>query len=163
MKELSVNAYPGVIALFLLDSGISCGFRSKKKTGNKVISVAAPYSVNHRNINVDAIHRKKTYDYSLRDIYTDNTFSLAERELTAIGDNLITPLVAIPFTVIEKIPNTSHSPGEETTDMMLLEIVENAPIKNYRCIPPKVKVNEPALSVTRKSSRSKTTNEEAQG
>ena len=163
MKELEVNAYPGVIALFLLNAEISCGYRSKKKKSEKVISIAAPYSVNHRNVNVDAIHRKKTYEYSLKDVYAADGFSLAERELVAIGDNLITPLVAIPFSIIEKNLDSLQLSAYQTTDMMLLEIVENTPIKTFRCIPPRVKVNQPVLNSARKSTRSKTTNEEGQG
>ena len=153
MKVHTVDAYPGVIALFVpeckhlknTEEIPTASDLSFNRTS--YISIAAPFGCNHRNVNIIAIERSSSYKYSLKDLYSKKDFlNLDESKITSITDNLVTPLVVVPFSIIKKedVSNTQRS-------HMLLDVVNNVPLTEYQAVAPKIKV-ELNTTVTLRSS-----------
>ncbi len=157
MKVHTVDAYPGVIALFVPEckhlkktEGISTD-RDLSFNGTSYISIAAPFGCNHRNVNIIAIERTSSYKYSLKDLYSKREFpNLDESKITSITDNLVTPLVAVPFSIVKKedVSKTQRS-------HMLLDVVNNVPLTEYQAVAPKLKVDLGSTVTLRSSIKGK--------
>ena len=135
MKEILVNALPGVLALFLLDANHFTNDENNQEDSDskqaeseeflKCLPIVAPYGFNHRNINIDAIQQNSTYDYSLKDVYSKNIFPYEYNNnmISSIEDNIITPVIIVPFSV-EKDGNPEFSDR-------LINILHNTSITDY--------------------------------
>jgi hypothetical protein len=155
MKEIELDAYPGVVALFLPE----CGHLKNKQSPtteevkqSSYISVAAPFGCNHRNVNISAIECTSSYGYSLKDLYSKKEFrDLDERSITSITDSLVTPLVVVPFS-IEKVPDVLV---QSSDSVMLLDVVENVTLSHYQTVAPKIETDTPNMVTLRSSFKGK--------
>lgn len=144
MKEIVVDATPGVIALFLLDPSHITGSVEGSNEGspgyNSFLSIAALYGFNHRNINIDAIQNNTTYEYSLKDIYKMKSFpdEYNTRMLSSIEDNIVTPLIVVPFSVEKKTNSETENSAEK-----MIDILQNTVISTVVANPPKIVTDEP--------------------
>ena len=142
MKKIEVEAYPGVIALFLPECGHlkkqlahSCGITANETKQNPYVSIAAPFGCNHRSISIAAIESESSYKYSLKDLYSKESLpDLYDSQLTSVTDSLVTPLVAVPFSIVR---NETDVPIKNNS-VMLLDVVENVPLSDYQAVAPKI-------------------------
>jgi len=138
MKEISVSACPGVVALFLLDSA---NIPDQEHDDLKpLVNIVAPYGVNHHNINVDIVQKRSSYDYSLFDIYSKPDFGedLDANKIMSISDNISTPLVALPFSVGNNIEKSDHQ------CLSMVNLLTNIGVKHFVASPPKIVVSKKA-------------------
>ena len=157
MKDITINAYPAVIALFLpecsqlnKDSNEDTGGSPdllKESSESSLISIAAPFGCNHHQVNITAIQSTSSYNYSLKDLYSLDDFpDLDDKMIISISASLITPLVVVPFTIVrkEKLPTAQ-------TFEMLLDVVQNQPFKDYYAVAPKIHTDAPSTVSLRSS------------
>jgi hypothetical protein len=149
MKSITVDALPGVIALFLLDGDL---IRNDNTSGEKngeghveskpVISIVSPYGFNHRNINISAIENPSSCDFSLIDIYSNKDLDLNDQMKTSsISDNLCTPLTAIPFS-------TTAVEQANASTKKLIDVVMNTTLEGIVAKAPKIYVDVTQQSTT---------------
>ena len=156
MKDLTVSAFPAVIALFLpdcknLQSEYSASGEEITKTSDEgtYLSIAAPFGCNHHHVNINAIESASAYDYSLKDLYSLEAFpELNEKMVITISASLLSPLVAVPFSIVRKEDLSDNRSSE-----MLLDIVQNTPLSNYQAVAPKIQTEAPNMVTLRSSNK----------
>lgn len=137
MKEISVDCYPGVIALFLLDST-----HLVQRSSESTRTILSPYGFNHRNVNMNAINDTPTgFDYSLKEVYSVELFDEDTRMIASIGDNLRTPLTAIAYSTMKQ------EEASESTSIKLVDIVMNTTIPGFVATPPKIFIEQQQVNV----------------
>jgi hypothetical protein len=149
MKEILINALPGVLALFLLDADYctttekrnECDETTDSVDNTQFLPVVAPYGFNHRNINIEAIQQNTTYDYSLKDVYSKQIFSneYNNNMISSIEDNIDTPVIIVPFSIEKERKSESND--------KLMNILNNTAIANYIAIPPKISIDLPPVEI----------------
>jgi len=139
MKELSISASPGVVALFLLETSHIPG--QDHDVSNPLLNVVAPYGVNHHNINVDILQKRSSYDYSLFDVYRKPEFGedLDANKIMSICDNISTPLVALPFSVVNRNELCNNQ-----SSLSMVNLLNNNAIKEFVALAPKIVVTRKA-------------------
>ena len=159
MKDMTVDALPGVVALFLLDGDLIRidNIRGEEKSedrfeSNAAISIVSPYGFNHRNINLSAIENPSSCDFSLIDVYSKKDFGINdEMKISSISDNLCTPLTAIPFSTLKEADANAST-------KKLIDVVTNTTIGGLVATAPKIFVDinqQSTAQATRKSSSKK--------
>lgn len=138
MKKIEIEAYPGVIALFLPECGHLKNLPPSEASGQTArlpMSIAAPFGCNHRNISIAAIESESSYKYSLKDLYSMEALpDLDDSQLISVIDSLVTPLVAVPFSIV----SSDEIDSSTNQSVMLLDVVENVPLSNYQAVAPKI-------------------------
>jgi len=145
MKEISLDASPGAVALFLPDvqtvTNIVCS-----EPSSIYVSIAAPYGFNHRNINIAAVETASSYEMSLCDVYS-SCITAVDGRTVSILDNLTTPLLAVPFSIV----GTENNSGEKTTsNKALMNVVDNTSLIGYEATPPIISVDLPVTENLRR-------------
>ena len=158
MKAITVDALPGVIALFLLDGDVirNDNISGEKKREDRfksksAISIVSPYGFNHRNINLSAIENPSSCDFSLIDVYSKRDLDVNDQmKASSISDNLCTPLTAIPFS-------TTKEADANASTKKLIDVVMNTTVAGLVATAPKifVDVNQQTTSQSTRSSTKK--------